>query len=626
MTVQGRQTTIRRRVAALAAGAGLALLGAAAAPAGAAAAPLAFAPCAERAQAGWECATLVAPLDHSGATPGQVELRVQRLAHDGPPRSKAIVNIEGGPGGSTTHRSAQTRRLLAGPAARNGYDLILLDARATGASKPQAIALGTSRYYSTADTVRDLELLRAGLGIGKLAIMGTSYSTLYAAEYARTLPERTDRLILDSPVGPNGPDLLGERYVAAVLPALRDVCRQAACPGGAKRIAEGLDGIMRRVRRAGKKGVWIPSTYTWIRRGRPKVERSMGGLVPDNVIGMVANADESAARYAQLPAAIDAAARGDYRPFMRSTFGGGGGESSTPVNSDLNRITRCLDSRVPWAFEAPVEQRKPAIRELIKGIPAASLEPWGEIVLQRGGIWECEKFGPSGLPGAIKGGAIPDVPGVILQGAWDLRTPPADARALAAAWPAGRLVMAAATGHGVLRSATPCATEVVDALLAGSTVDAQACADVRPVAELLQVATARQLRPLAGAPRAVARTAAGVVATLRDAEVYAALAAPRGGTSLQSGVIDGWIRATRTPPSPAVRAKLGGYTLLEGLSLTGTLAARGTTSWTAKVKLGGRHRGSVKVAKGRLTGTIDGTRVDVRLSAALAKPAVTRFG
>jgi hypothetical protein len=95
---------------------------------------------------------------------------------------------------------------------------------------------------------------------------------------------------------------------------------------------------------------------------------------------------------------------------------------------------------------------------------------------------------------------------------------------------------------------------------------------------------------------------------------------------LQAGLVDGWGRGSRTPPSPAVRATLGRYGLLDGLELTGTFAAHSTTSWTARVKLSGGHRGSVTIGKGRLRGTIDGTRVDVRVPAALARPAVTRYG
>ncbi|HST38615.1 MAG TPA: alpha/beta fold hydrolase [Conexibacter sp.] len=613
-----------RRRAAVRGGLGLALLAGLAAPAAASAAPLAFAPCAERAQQGWECATLTAPLDYSGAVPGTVSLRVQRLAHDGPPRGKALVNMEGGPGGSTTHRSPQTRRLLGAVTAKHGYDLILLDTRATGASRPEAIALGTSRYYSTADTVRDLELMRQGLGIEKLALMGTSYSTLYVTEFARTFPERTDRVIADSPIGPARPDMFGAVTAAAALPALRSLCASAPCPGGRNAVAGDAEKLIARA----KRGLfWIPFP-SLLRNKKGVLERSMArlGQQGGTLLGTMVSADERTARFAQLPIALRDAARGDYRALGREATGASPPEGDTPVNGDITRITRCLDTRVPWPFEAPVEQRPATVKALREQQSVTAPEPWPTGVLERGPLLGCVEFGPAGLPGAIRGGAVPAVPGLILQGGLDLRTPPADARALAAAWPSATLVMAPGTGHGVLRAVTACATEAVDALLGGRAVDAQACADSGPVAEPLLVGTnPADLRPLPGAPRAVAKTAYAVVATLRDAEVMGANGAPRGGTNTQPGIVDGWVTARRSTPT-RMAAQLHSYALQEGLVLDGTLTTRAPVSYTASVKLSGRHNGSVKIAAGRMTGTIDGRSIDVRLRGPLARPAVSRFG
>jgi hypothetical protein len=215
---------------------------------------------------------------------------------------------------------------------------------------------------------------------------------------------------------------------------------------------------------------------------------------------------------------------------------------------------------------------------------------------------------------------------VIFQGGLDLRTPPADARALAAAWPSATLVMAPGTGHGVLRAVTACATEAVDALLGGRAIAADGCADSGPVAEPLLVGTnPADLRPLPGAPRAVAKTAYAVVATLRDAEVMGASAAPRGGTTTQPGIVDGWVTARRATPT-TMSAKLHSYALQEELVLDGTLTTRAPVSYSASVKLSGRHDGTVKIAAGRMTGTIDGRKLDVRLRGDLARPAVSRFG
>lgn len=621
------KTTLRRRrrsalatalVAAMAAGV-------AALPAAAAGTPLAFAPCTEKAQAGWECATLTAPLDHAGTTPGTVELRVQRLAHAGPPRAKALVNLEGGPGGATTARSAQTRRLLADVTARNGYDLVLVDLRATGASRPQHIALGTARFYSTAASVRDLELVRAGLGVERLAIMGTSYSTLTAAEYARTFPDRADRLVLDSPMGPDGPTAFGTETAAAALPALDDVCRRSRCPGGVAGLRRDVAAIVARARRG---LFWVPSSYVWRRGGGPRRERSEVGMRPATLLTQIAPADEHTAAFAQLPAALHDAARGDYRMLTRELAFGTARETTPPVNPEVNRATRCIDLRTPWTFEAPLEQRKAATEALQRTISPSTLAPWGTAPLKYGTVWDCTSFAPSGMPEAIRGGEIPaGVPGVILQGAWDMRTPPANARAVAARWKSGTVVTAPGTGHGVLRSATPCATQALDALLSGRAVDAGACSGTRPVAEPQLIgARAADVAALPGAPRAVARTAAAVLATIRDAEVTIAVAAPRGGSALVPGVADGWAEATRTAPSLASTLRLTRFALQDGLQLAGTVTIRSASSYGARLTLGGRHRGTVAIAGGRLRGKIDGTKLDVRLRGAHARPAVTRYG
>lgn len=613
---------IRARTSAVAAVAALAV--AAVAPPGAAAAPLAFAPCAEADQRAWECATLTLPLDRSGAIPGTVALRVQRLAHDGPPRAKALVNIEGGPGASTTARSEQTRRLLGRVTASNGYDLVLLDVRATGASRPVEIEPGTSRFYSTADTVRDLDAVREALGIAKLAVMGTSYSTLFAAEYARTFPDRADKIVLDSTLPPGGPTAFDIDSVAAAQRTLRGLCARASCPGGKAAVVRDLAKAADRLRR---KPRWVGSAGPWMFRGRWQSARGQRGFYNERrLASLVQSADESTALFALLPAGLRAAARGDFGGLAVSDSAGHATQSLPPINQDVNRITRCLDIRVPWSFEAPPAQRSALVKEAKTAIPDDRIAPFSRKLIDHGGLEGCVLFGPAGLPGAIRGGAMPAVPGVILQGGLDLRTPLANAEAMAAAWPSGTLVVAQASGHGVLRSSTACATQALDQLLGGRAVDGKACAQTTLAAEPLPVVHDPALvRPLPGAPRAVARTAGAIVASLRVMEVVGAAATPLGGEGAAGSSHGGMAIVRRTPPSTAMSADLRRYELFPGLALSGRLAttARG---WTASLRVAGRRRGTVAVRGGRMKGRIDGVALDVRLPAALAKPAVTRYG
>ncbi len=57
-------------------------------------------------------------------------------------------------------------------------------------------------YYSTAETARDMEALRAKLGDPKLTYLGYSYGTLIGAEYASAYPDKVRALVLDGAVDP----------------------------------------------------------------------------------------------------------------------------------------------------------------------------------------------------------------------------------------------------------------------------------------------------------------------------------------------------------------------------------------------------------------------------------------
>ncbi len=57
-------------------------------------------------------------------------------------------------------------------------------------------------YYSTTETVRDMDALRAKLGDSKLTYLGYSYGTLLGAEYASAYPSRVRAMVLDGAVDP----------------------------------------------------------------------------------------------------------------------------------------------------------------------------------------------------------------------------------------------------------------------------------------------------------------------------------------------------------------------------------------------------------------------------------------
>jgi pimeloyl-ACP methyl ester carboxylesterase len=186
------------------------------------------------------CATLRVPLDHSGRVPGTLDLRVAVSGRAGAP---VLVLLSGGPGQPGLPFLASERSRLGATARR--WRLAVIDQRGTGRDALRCPALqrqmGASdlipptraavtscaarigakrRFFTTTDTVADLELLRQALGAGKLALDGVSYGTYVAERYALAHPDRVSRLVLDSVVPHTGVTLTSEVSMQATARVL----------------------------------------------------------------------------------------------------------------------------------------------------------------------------------------------------------------------------------------------------------------------------------------------------------------------------------------------------------------------------------------------------------------------
>ncbi len=89
-------------------------------------------------------------------------------------------------------------------------------------------------------------------------------------------------------------------------------------------------------------------------------------------------ADESSARFAQLPVALHDAARGDWRTLARRSPAAAGAETTPPINGDLTRITACLDLRAPWTHGADSPARRAGLASALAALPASAFGPWGK--------------------------------------------------------------------------------------------------------------------------------------------------------------------------------------------------------------------------------------------------------
>lgn len=195
---------------------------------------------------GFQCATVRVPLDYSHPRGQMIHLAVIRhRATDPAHRIGTLFFNPGGPGGSGVAALPGFVSLL--PAAvRARFDIASWDPRGVGASTAvecfasardanrflDGMVLGSSfpvgnaemagwirryrafgrhcearsggllRHVSTADTARDLDVLRRAVGDRMLTYYGFSYGTFLGATYANMFPDHVRAMVLDSNLDP----------------------------------------------------------------------------------------------------------------------------------------------------------------------------------------------------------------------------------------------------------------------------------------------------------------------------------------------------------------------------------------------------------------------------------------
>jgi pimeloyl-ACP methyl ester carboxylesterase len=395
-------------------------------------------------QPGFSCATLPVPLDHAGQAPGTLRLAVafQKVARA--PRG-VLVFLTGGPGQPGVRFISHVQR-AAGPAFA-GYRLVMLDQRGTGADALRCPALqdalGSSdlavappgvvaacarkigpkrRYFTTPETVADLESLRIALGARRLTFDGVSYGTFVAERYALTHPSRVARLVLDSVVPQQGIDLFPVTSFRATAHVLRQVCADEHC--GYDPAAD-LQAVVR------------------ARRDGPRLLDTITGL------------SMGAASFTGLLTALHRARAGIYGP-LNTIVREQERSSQTPaaeLSQGLHESTLCLDLPRPWNPSAPPLQRAVTLRKLAARFGTAALFPFGRATaLGTGDTQNCLEWPPTRRPALSYGNpqaSLPRVPVLLLNGDRDLSTPLAWARKEAAKAPDGRLVVIEGVGHSV---------------------------------------------------------------------------------------------------------------------------------------------------------------------------------
>ncbi len=409
---------------------------------------------------GVRCARLQVPLDRAGAVPGKVPLRVARV-NLGSGRRGTMMYLSGGPGGAGVLEMVDV--LLTVPRLIRDFDVLGFDQRGTGrsgllrcralerdarlrstsAGEACARTLGPRRsFYTTPDSVEDMEAIRRAAGVEKLTLFGISYGTELALAYARAHPDRVERLILDSTVDPDDADAFGLAGFRAMTPTLRALCPDA-CAGLTPDPAADLAALVARLRRAPLRGTWYTA------RG----ERRRGTVTPIALADLMYDADYNPALRAALPVAVRAALDHDDAALLLRLLRVSDSYAlrSPPREFSAARYaTVCEDTPLPWPRGTPLDQRLAVARAQALALPPEAFRPFDA----RGRVRRRDRPLPalagSPRPPAPAGGAYPAVPTLVLQGEEDLRTPPETSARVAGQIPGAQRVTVPGAGHAIV--------------------------------------------------------------------------------------------------------------------------------------------------------------------------------
>ncbi|MGZ4201173.1 MAG: alpha/beta hydrolase [Thermoleophilaceae bacterium] len=567
------------------------------------------------------CGRVIVPIDPTGAVKGSMAIHVE-LLHTSGPNHGAVVALAGGPGQAATPLLPDFAATLA-PVLR-GRDLVVFDQRGTGFSDQLlcpglgdhklpdngvggcAQRLGALRpFYTTSDSVADLDAVRRLVGVDKIDLYGVSYGTKVALDYATRFPEHIDRLVLDSVVLPGALDPYELSSFVALPRLLSQICAKNACQGITNDPQADLAQLVQRLESSAPTGFVVNG----------KGQRRKADLRRSGILSVLFEGDFDPTLRADFPAAVRAALNGDPAPMLRLVAATTGAETFDPSGGDSQALflaTSCEDASLPWSQSATPAQRMSESRQSFGQIAPSSYAPFDpDTVFNFSLAPFCANWPESGDSPPVESAPPPAVPTLILSGDDDLRTPQEDAARVAALLPKATLVRVPNVGHSVLGDdLSSCSLRAVQHFFRGEPQGiCQSSGALFPPSPV-PPRSISQLPAFRHQPQKVGRTLTATEFTLDD---------------LFERLLDGFLESPdgfSVAPMGGLRAgffttgskaiTLHGYSWVPGVVLSGKFPTRGV----ARLEIGGASaaRGTVTIDRhGVLRGRLGGHRVSVRL-------------
>ncbi|MFF6785958.1 alpha/beta fold hydrolase [Streptomyces sp. NPDC012510] len=439
----------------------------------------------------WQCATLKVPLDHTNPDGGTIDLALIRSEATGgdDKRLGSLLFNFGGPGGSGVSMLPSYAGLTS--ELRERYDLVSWDPRGVAESEgvrcrgdkeiqagesvdatpddaaeetaffEDAAAFGAGcekaagkllSHVSTAETARDMDLMRQALGDDKLHYFGISYGTELGGVYAHLFPENVGRLVLDAVVDPTA-DTVGHAKNQAL---------------GFQRA---LDNYLKSTGQDPEEGTRKIAALLERIDAKPLATTSGRELTQTLATTGIVLPLYSEQSWPTLTSALDAAEDGDGTELLALADGYNerdpSGRYGTTTHSQ--RVISCLDQKQRPTPEA-TKKLLPEFREISP--------VFGEFLGWDTAGW-CHDWPVSGLTDSPEVSAPGAAPVLVVGNTGDPATPYEGARKMAEELGAGVGVMLTwkGEGHGAYGSGSSCVDSTVNAYLLNGTVpkDGKVC-------------------------------------------------------------------------------------------------------------------------------------------------------
>ena len=399
-----------------------------------------------------QCAQFTVPEDHGKPDGRKIQLNLAWLpaTKDADQAPDPVFFLAGGPGQAAVATFPQL-----GPVfneVRKHRDIILVDQRGTGKSNlltctfddvaelaapelaaaqaaaekcaSQLSAKADLRHYTTTDAIADLDAVRKAIGAAQINLVGVSYGTRVAQQYAMNYPDSTRSIVLDSVV-PNTLQLgnIFARNLDDALALQFALCSKApACKGklGDPRVE--LDQLLTKLRAA-------PVDVTY--RDATSGEQAQATLSADMLAGLVRMYAYMPAAGSLLPKLIHEANNGRYAGLVAlAKMMSGDLQESMAMGMQFSVI--CSEDNE--SMVARSEDANTVLGNRMAEGMAAMCKVW-----------------PKGnVPANFHNALATKVPALILEGEFDPVTPPRYGEEVVKTLPNGRLFTLRGQGHNVI--------------------------------------------------------------------------------------------------------------------------------------------------------------------------------